>query len=91
MDIKVGRVMPVGDPKNREPGRPARVEARLLAIRPPRRRTNERTSDERRHRGSPGRDPVHGKVLVLMVPDGAHLPEDLATGSYRVFINFLRR
>jgi hypothetical protein len=45
---------------------------------------------ERRSRDKE-RDPVNGRVLVLMIPDRAALPSDLDGGKYRVFLRFARR
>ena len=90
MDIKVGAILPTGDSTHHNEHHQNKVEVRLLAIRPPRRRSREKGKN-RRGRRSAGRDPVNGRVLVMMVPDATQLPDGLATGEYRVFINFVRR
>ena len=36
------------------------------------------------------RDPINGRVLVLMVPDSRVLPPDLDLSKYRVFLRFAR-
>ena len=84
MDIKIGNVAPAGKAGDKSQEQRRAVEARLLALRTPRRRNRE---------GHPtrDRDPMSARVLVLMVPDGTRLPEDLQDGSWRVFLRFARR
>lgn len=85
MDIKVGNIAPTGGTGDRARNQPqGTIEARLLALRTPRRRNRQ---------GHPARDrdPVNGRVLVLMVPDGTQLPADLDGGAWRVFLRFARR
>ena len=92
MDIRVGSVAPttqVGQAGERQQTPKGMVEARVLAIRPPRKRAEG--GPKKRHERSPDRDPAGAKVLVMMIPDGASLPADLATGNYRVFLRFARR
>ena len=64
----------------------------MLSVRPPRRRRDRpppNAPERRQKRGKP--DPAGSRVLVLMIPDGQQLPKDLQTGSYRVFLRFVRR
>ena len=63
------------------------IEARVLNVRPPRRRPSGARQVERRH-GQPTYDPAAGRVLVLLVPEGYHIPPDLDSGNYRVFLRF---
>ena len=92
MDIRVGRTLRVDKMPDRPGKTPALVEARLLALRAPRRRNTPRPGGGvDRREGEGQRDPVNGRVLVLMIPDGSALPADLADGSYRVFLRFSRR
>lgn len=92
MDIRVGSTRPVDRQADRRQAGNTAVEARVLAIRSPRRRGGNpppgRT--DRREAGAQ-RDPVNGRVLVLLIPDGGQLPEGLASGAYRVFLRFARR
>ena len=84
MDIKIGNIAPTGKAGDRSSTRPDAMEARLLALRTPRRR-NRQGHPTRHH------DPVNARVLVLMVPDGTSLPDGLEDGSWRVFQRFARR
>jgi hypothetical protein len=70
------------------------VEARVLAIRAPRKRAKVNSAGrrvERREDGQNNPDPIGGRVLVLMIPDGSRLPEGLESGEYRIFLRFARR
>ena len=92
MDIRVGSIARITDrgDSNRGPGAP--VEAKLLAIRAPRRRGEKPPPGvERRDEKTKQQDPVAGKVLVLMIPDGTRLPDNLESGEYRVFLRFAKR
>jgi hypothetical protein len=91
MHIIIGDVPPLGQPARREIGPNGRtVEARILDVRPPRRQRNEKTgSDRRRQPGNP--DPVNGKVLTLLAPEGHNIPADLDSGRYRVFLKIVPR
>ena len=92
MDIRVGSPPPVGGPGDKTPARPAVVEARVLALRGVRRRPGRDSPEGRdRRRGKGPMDPVNGKVLVLLIPDGGQLPPGLDKGGYRVFLRFARR
>ena len=92
MDIKVGEIPRLGRKSDRKPATGGMVEGRILATRAPRRRVTGPPTDrvERRAQDKP-RDPVNGRVLVLLVPDRAALPPDLEEGNYRVFRRFARR
>jgi hypothetical protein len=92
VDIKVGNTPAIGDPRQQRPGESETVEARLLAVRAPRRHPGHppRQGVERRGSNEP-RDPLSGRVLVLMIPDRSRLPEGLESGQYRVFLRFARR
>ena len=92
MDIRVGSIARIADrgDSNRSPAAP--VEAKLLAIRAPRRRGEKPPPGvERRDERNKNQDPAGGKVLVLMIPDGTRLPENLESGEYRVFLRFSKR
>ena len=70
----------------------ATVEARILQLRPPRKRRGPPPDgvNERRSGGS-AQDPEGGRVMLLMIPDGHKLPRDLLTGNYKVFLKFAPR
>lgn len=92
MDIKVGNTSSIGAPRQPRSGSQEAVEARLLAVRAPRRREGGPTprGAERRGAAEP-RDPVTGRVLVLLIADGSRLPDGLESGQYRLFLRFARR
>jgi hypothetical protein len=93
VDIKVGAVSPPSRAAAKEAGQGERVlEAKVLAVRPPRQRPGRpphRTGERRE--GSARRDPAGGRILVLLIPEGHKVPQGLASGSHRVFIRFARR
>lgn len=92
MHIIIGKPSSVGKPPQRGGGRSGfGLEAKLLAVRPPRRGAGDSPEGGERRRQSPDSDPAHGKVLVLLAPDGYHLPADLDSGNYRVFIRVVPR
>ena len=90
MDIRVGSILRVGSHDDTQVSNPGGVEARVLAVRRPRRRGEPQTGPERRSSDAQ-RDPLTGRVLVLMIPDGSALPEGIEAGEYRVFLRFERR
>jgi hypothetical protein len=68
------------------------VEAKILAVRNPRRqRKGPPSPATERRETSAERDPATGRVLVLLIPDGSRLPEGIEPGSYRVFLRFAKR
>lgn len=92
MDIKVGATAPAGPRGDSRTGSVPHVEARLLAVRAPRRRVvGPPTGNDRRESEAERPDPIGGKVLVLLIPDGSRLPADLESGQYRLFLRFARR
>ena len=92
MDFRVGAPSKVGPPPPRRKDPRDQIEARLLAIRPPRSRGDDAPRPVRERRAAPQqRDPRGGRVLVLMIPDGQQLPAGIEKGLYRVFLRFARR
>ena len=95
MDIRIGAPARVGPPGDKTSTPKGTVEARILAIRQPRRRRGpgggqpERV--ERRSAPPQRNDPPSGRVLILMIPDAGTLPPNLEGGAYRVFLRFVRR
>jgi hypothetical protein len=92
MRIVIGDPPTIMQPPKREIGKNGTgIEAKVLAVRPPRRRAGDQQDGrERRHEGAQA-DPVNGKVLVLMTPEGYNLPADLGSGKYRVFLRIVPR
>lgn len=89
MEIVIGAVNRVGQPVSKAETRGAFVEAQVLNVRPPRRRREGRRDGQpdRRDHGNTY-DPASGRVLVLLVPEGYHIPQDLGSNNYRVFLRF---
>ena len=92
MDFLIGRPPGVGPPAPKSPKQTDLIEAKLLAVRPARRRGDAPPDavGERRGRSTGARDPLGGRVLILMIPDGQQLPAGLDKGIYRVFLRFVR-
>lgn len=90
MEFVVGAPRPIGPPGKRLPDQPQMVEARILNVRPPRRgvKSPDGKQDNRRNR-SPQHDPAAGRVMVLLVPEGYHVPSDIDSGNYRVLLRFV--
>ncbi len=94
MDIRIGTAAPTAATGQAEKQitRAGGVEARLLAIRMPRRQTGGPPGKVEERRGAKRQpDPPAGRVLVMMVPDAGTLPRGIETGEYRVFLRFVRR
>jgi hypothetical protein len=89
VDIIVGGVPPAGP--LRSPPRPTGtgVEAELLNIRNPRQRITAPKGRERRKQFR--QDPVGGKVLTILVPNGTALPKNLDCKNYKVVLRFMRK
>lgn len=93
MDIRVGATSPLGAGSDKTAAPAAPLEAKILAVRAPRRRASGPPGNrvERREGEQAKRDPLGGRVLVLMIPDGSRLPEGIESGEYRIFLRFARR
>ncbi len=92
MDIRVGGSPPIGGPGDNASTRTGGVEAKILAVRKPRRRAvGPPSKDSERREESADRDPLTGRVLVLLIPDGSRLPDGIESGEFRVFLRFARR
>jgi hypothetical protein len=90
MEFVVGAPTPIGSPGKRLPDQPQVVEARVLNVRPPRRRVEGPAKNrEDRRKQSSRQDPAAGRVMTLLVPEGYHVPADIDSGNYRVFLRFV--
>ncbi|MBV5317785.1 MAG: hypothetical protein JZU50_08240 [Desulfobulbaceae bacterium] len=89
VDIIIGSIPPTGSPTNKPPASGVPVEAELLHIREPRQRITGPLGQERRKQAR--RDPLNGRVLTLLIPDGTHLPKDLDGKTYKVLLRFMKK
>jgi len=90
MEIIIGAAPRVGPPPNRTPqGGAGMVEAKVLNVRPPRRRREKPPGENDRRHARDSQDPAGGRVIVLLVPDGYNVPQDIASGDYRIFLRFV--
>jgi hypothetical protein len=92
MEIVIGAAPRVGPPPKRGPsGGPGFVEARVLNVRQPRRRRERPPGEGDRRHDAAVQDPVGGRVMVLLVPEGYNIPPDIDSGNYRIFLRFAPR
>jgi hypothetical protein len=92
MEIVIGATQRVEMSSGKRESRGSVVEARVLNVRQPRRRPRHPGQQQvERRQGQTNFDPAAGRVLVLLVPEGYHIPQDLDSGNYRVFLRFAPR
>jgi hypothetical protein len=92
MDIRVGRVAEAGGIADQSGRAEGVTEARVLDVRAPRRQVGRKPANAPERRDHTRElDPPGARVLLLLVPEGAKVPPDLESGSYRVFLRFARR
>ena len=89
VDIIIGSIEPVKSPVTKPGPGGAPIEAELLHVRDPRQRIIGPLGQERRK--MPRQDPLNGKVLTLLIPDGTTLPKDLDIKKYKVLLRFMRK
>ena len=90
VDIIVGAVTPTGAPLSKPGITPGgAVEAELLNIREPRQAISGPSGKERRKQFR--QDPVNGRVLTILVPNGTILPKDLDARHYKVMLRFMKK
>ena len=90
MEIIIGSIPPL-KPQSQKPaqGSNVAISAQLLHVRPPRKGIAGPSGMERRTKKAS--DPLIGRVLTIMVPDGRQLPADIDSGRYDVSLRFIRR
>ena len=94
MEIVIGRTPPVGPPPAKAAGSGEFIEAKMLNLRPPRRRRGTPPGQKERRNRSGGinaSDPVGGRVMTLLIPNGFAIPQDIESGDYRIFLRFAKR
>lgn len=90
MEIIIGSIPPLPSQSEKPQEKNAVVvEAQLLHVRQPRKGIAGPSGMERR--GKKVKDPLKGRVLTIMVPDGSQLPPDLDRGVYNLFLRFVRK
>lgn len=91
MDIVIGSTQaPVWRKKASPPPGSLNVDAKLLAIRPPRKKRNPVPDGGQKRKALQHQsDPLSGQVLILMVPDKRSLPRGLDEGRYKVRLQFV--
>ncbi|MFH0780383.1 MAG: hypothetical protein V2B20_00280 [Pseudomonadota bacterium] len=90
MEIIIGSIPPLPQQAQKLPAKGGIfLEAQLLHVRPPRKGIAGPSGRERRTKQ--GSDPLRGRVLTIMVPDGSMLPPDIDTARYDVTIRLVRR
>jgi hypothetical protein len=89
VDIIIGSTAPIGPPTGKPGPGSAPIEAELLHVRDPRQRIAGPLGQERRKQ--PRQDPRKGKVLTLLIPDGAILPKDFDVKKYKVLLRLVRK
>ncbi len=90
MEIVVGASPRVGGSRPVSNGYGGIIEAKVLNVRPSRKRNSLAINKDRRSRKAI-KDSQNGNVMVLFVPDEQSLPRDLATENYRVVLRFIPR
>lgn len=90
MEIIIGSMPPLASQSEKLQEKNAVVvEAKLLHVRQPRKGIAGPSGMERR--GKKVKDPLKGRVLTIMVPDGSQLPQDLDRGVYNLYLRFVRK
>lgn len=90
MDIIIGSVQPLGSQNNKPQDRNVTtVQGELLHARQPRKGIAGPSGMERR--GKKVKDPLKGRVLTVMVPDGSSLPADIDSARYEVVLRLVRK
>ena len=90
MEIVVGASPRVGGSRPASNGVGGTIEAKVLNIRPSRKRNSLSIKRDRRSKKTVN-DSQNGNVMLLFVPDEQNLPKDLETDNYRVVLRFIPR
>ncbi|HIJ56261.1 MAG TPA: hypothetical protein HPQ03_09060 [Deltaproteobacteria bacterium] len=90
MEIVIGATSWVGAPsKQASAAGGGYIEARVLNVRPPRRRQERAPNQGDRRTKKNAVDPASGRVMTLMIPEGYTIPRDIESGNYRIFLRFV--
>ncbi|MFZ5571515.1 MAG: hypothetical protein ACOZF0_14030 [Thermodesulfobacteriota bacterium] len=93
MDIVIGSVPTIGkQEKKRSPGEEMFIEAQVLNVRHPRKPYGlppENVQDRRQKIATP--DPARGKIMTILIPEAYSIPQDAASGKYRILLRFVHK
>ncbi len=89
VDIVIGAIKPTGPPVNKPGTTAGAIEAEILNIREPRQKISGPAGKERRKHFR--QDPVNGRVLTVLVPNGTILPKKLDSRKYKVLLRFVKK
>lgn len=89
VDIIIGPVSPVGPPVNKPNSPGAPIEAQILHVRNPRKNRIDPAGGERRKEFR--QDPINGRILTILVPNGVSLPKNLDGKQYKVLLRFIKK
>ncbi|RJP79128.1 MAG: hypothetical protein C4522_11465 [Desulfobacteraceae bacterium] len=92
MEIVIGAVEGVGPPQKKQNlHKEVIVEAKFLTMRQPRKPYGmPKEGEQNRRFRSSGLDPGGSRIMTFLIPDGTNLPQDIASGEYKVLMRFIR-
>lgn len=92
MEIVVGAAPRVGGTRPANYAGGGVIEARVLNVRPSRKKKRNSFSGKNNRRfGSSVSDPQRGRVVTLLISDEQALPSDITSENYRVLIRIVPR
>ncbi|MBU0993690.1 MAG: hypothetical protein KJ737_14450 [Proteobacteria bacterium] len=92
MEIVVGTTPRVGGARTANYAGGGGIEARVLNVRPSRKKKRSSFSGKNNRRfGSSVNDPQRGRVVTLLISDEQSLPSDITSGNYRVLVRIIPR
>ncbi|MBF0302609.1 MAG: hypothetical protein HQK73_06185 [Desulfamplus sp.] len=95
MDILIGKISPIEasekiESRLQKMEKENMIEAKMLNIRPPRKRQSRPPKGEERRNDRGYQDPGNSRVMVLLIPEGNKIPKEIESGKYRVFLRFAK-
>ena len=91
MEIVIGAPPRVGNAKRNRSERPGEfVEGKLLGVRQPRKPVlYSPAREEDRRSENHVADPMGGRVLTLLIPEGYKVPNNIGNGDFRILMRFV--
>jgi hypothetical protein len=91
MEIVIGAPPRVGAAKkNRKEQQSEFVEGKILGVRQPRKYLlNPPVGEQDRRSENHVSDPMGGRVLTLLIPDGYKVPNNIRNGEFRILMRFV--